>query len=431
MLGDKNMIMEIVCDGNLNNILYILKTILDIIMIIAPILAIVSLAMHIFEGTIDPDNKKNLTKIKNTIKVLMIIFFIPLLLNLVTLIIGEKTSLTSCWNNATKGSIKIKYYDKKEKSSDKTKVYTDTKSYHGKATSPNTIVINNNISVSSDCRTNNDRTRTRFHSDIITVDNKFSIDAKQNYESDSSYTTQAASYDGQYLIIGQHRKRKINGVTHRNEGGRVAWFDINTGRNIANVHVGVEGIHMDRLAYDSDRDIVLVGSNGSEKMLQIDNKTKQIKAGQKYTSMSGDNSRFFKYDPCHHLLVGLTKNIISYYQYNSTNNTYVKIGGIKLESTSKWDPQNFNIDGQVIYIANSNPGWNHSDYAVIVYDMKTGKLVEYHQMDKNASGEHVEDTIVDVNGNLWIINVTRYWRSNNYIGNAYPMPSFNNIENNE
>ena len=60
--------MNFVCDSNLNNVFYILKTILDIITIIAPILAIVSLAMHIIEGTIEPDNKNNLPKFKNTIK---------------------------------------------------------------------------------------------------------------------------------------------------------------------------------------------------------------------------------------------------------------------------------------------------------------------------------------------------------------------------
>ena len=61
------MIIEIVCDGNLNNIFYILKTILDIIMIIVPILALVSLSMTIFDSVINPDNKKKLPKFKNTI----------------------------------------------------------------------------------------------------------------------------------------------------------------------------------------------------------------------------------------------------------------------------------------------------------------------------------------------------------------------------
>ena len=387
-------------------------------MIIVPILALVSLSMTIFDSVINPDNKKNLSKFKNTIIALMIIFFIPVLINLVTLIIGEKTDITSCWNNARRSSLKTKYYDKEEKTSEKTKVYTDTKNYHGKTTTQD-IIINNQVSLSNDCPSNYGRTRIGFNNVTIESESKFSIDAKQNYESDSYYTTQAAAYDGQYLIIGQHRNRTINGVRHRNEGGRVVWFDLTTGKNVVNVPVGAEGIHMDRLAYDSDRDVVLVGSNGSEKMLQIDNKTKLIMSREKYTSMSGGSSKFFKYDPCHHVLLGLNGNTISYYKYEESKNTYVKIGAIELEKSPKWDPQNFNTDGQVIYIANSNPGWAREEYALIVYDMKTGKMLEYHKMGKNANSEHIEDSIIDVNGYLWIINVTRYWRSTNYIGNAY------------
>ena len=175
-LGGESIILEIVCDSNLNNIFYILKTILDIIMIIAPILAIVSLAMHIFNGTIDPDNKKNLSKFKNTIKALMIIFIIPLLINIVALIIGEKTSLTSCWNNTRRNSIKIKYYDKKEKTSKKTKAYTDSKKYHGKTKAPGLISNSSNISTNLNFTCTSRTVKAQFSCDTLRIVEKHLYD---------------------------------------------------------------------------------------------------------------------------------------------------------------------------------------------------------------------------------------------------------------
>ena len=202
------MIMELVCDGNLNNIFYILKTILDIIMIIAPILAIVSLVMHIFNGTIDPDNKKNLTKFKNTIKALMIIFMIPLLINIVTSIVGEKTSLTSCWNNTKRSSIKIKYYDKKEKKSKKTKVYTDPKKYHGKTNAPST---SSNVSSNLNFTCTSTKVKSKFSCDTLRIVEKhlYDFDATNFDKVIASYggfDSYAKSVGG---IFGEYYGKKI------------------------------------------------------------------------------------------------------------------------------------------------------------------------------------------------------------------------------
>ena len=188
-LGGEIFILNVVCDSNLNNIFYILKTILDIIMIIAPILAIVSLAMHIFEEIIDPDNKKNIQKLKNTIKALMIIFIIPLLINIVTLIIGEKTSLTSCWNNTRRSSIKIKYYDKKENTSKKTKVYTDSKNYHGKTNASGIVSNNPNIFSNLNFTCKSKIVKAQFSCDTLSIVEKhlYELNANNFYNVINSY----------------------------------------------------------------------------------------------------------------------------------------------------------------------------------------------------------------------------------------------------
>lgn len=400
-------------------ILKVLKYFLTIIQIIAPIIAIVSLIV-IFIKIIKSSDIKEMNKyrsnINNILVSLVIIFLIPSLIHLTMYIIGNNTKITSCWNEIDNITLnpKSKYIEKKDNKSKtkKTKVYTDKSEYKGEVTQ----FYSN---ASKNCPKEVRRTRTTYNSITLSADTSFSINARQNFENGNWYTTQVAAYDCQNIIVGQHKSYTVNGVLHKNEGGRVAWFDIDTGKNIANVAIGKEGTHMARMAYDSDRDVVLIGSVGTDNLIQIDNKTKQIITSPKYATMTGGGSFFIKYDPYNHQLVGLSRNVISYYKYNPTNNTYQKTSSITLKNTKMWDPQNFNTDGQVIYIANSNPHWGSSNYGVLVYDMKTGTLLENHKLDSNVTGGHIEDVIVDINGNLWLICPATYWRAKNYVAHSF------------
>ena len=296
------------CTG-INPIIKILKDFLTITQIAAPIIAIIALIILFLKIVISSDIKE-MDKYKKNIKKilisLIILFLIPSIVNLTMYLLGDKYKVSNCWNNVDSISLdtKSKYIPKKEKSKDRTKVYTDPADYKGKVSSYAS-------NASEKCPKEVRRTRTMFNSVTLKADTSFSINARQNFESGMWYTTQVASYDCQNIIAGQHRSYTVNGVMHKNEGGRVAWFDITTGRNIASVNIGNEGTHMARLAYDSDRNVVLVGSGGDEKLIQIDNKTKRIINGQKYTAMSGGSSYFIKYDPYNHLLVGLSRNVIS------------------------------------------------------------------------------------------------------------------------
>ena len=97
------MILDIQCSSiALNNFFYITKTILNIIMIVAPILAIFSGVLIFFQLTSNPDNKKLVNKLKNATIALIVLFFIPLFVNLTMALIGNKTSISECYNTSQK-----------------------------------------------------------------------------------------------------------------------------------------------------------------------------------------------------------------------------------------------------------------------------------------------------------------------------------------
>ena len=106
------MILDIQCSSLvLNNFLYITKTIMTIIMIAAPILAIISLIILFTKMTMDPDNKKLLNNLKNAVIALVVIFFIPVFVNVTMLLIGNRTNISNCYNNSTRPSSYTKYQE--------------------------------------------------------------------------------------------------------------------------------------------------------------------------------------------------------------------------------------------------------------------------------------------------------------------------------
>lgn len=88
--------------AELNNIMYIIKNILNVIMIIAPILAIIMLAILFTQKVIDPDKKGSTNKIKNTFIALAVLFFIPTIVTAVMYMLGQNTEISKCYVSATK-----------------------------------------------------------------------------------------------------------------------------------------------------------------------------------------------------------------------------------------------------------------------------------------------------------------------------------------
>ena len=87
-------------DPGLQSVLAIVKNILSLIQIIGPILAIIMLAVHLIRMMKNPDDKKGLPRVHNTLLALALLFFIPMFVNALFGILGESTTFSSCWNSA-------------------------------------------------------------------------------------------------------------------------------------------------------------------------------------------------------------------------------------------------------------------------------------------------------------------------------------------
>ena len=120
----------------------IMKTVLDMVHIIGPILLLVSISINVLKLVKHEDSseeKKLVKNIRNSIIATVILFLLPALLNLTMLIISNvgiknTTNIDDCWNSVNKISLstKGKYISKTDtKKKDPTKVYTDTSDYHG------------------------------------------------------------------------------------------------------------------------------------------------------------------------------------------------------------------------------------------------------------------------------------------------------------
>ena len=106
------LVTEEMCNSaDLNTMLYIAKNVLNIIMIIAPILAIVSMIIIFFQMMNNPDNQKLIKKLVNAVKALIIVFFIPLVVNIVMSLVGSSSEFSKCYLNATKPSLYSEYID--------------------------------------------------------------------------------------------------------------------------------------------------------------------------------------------------------------------------------------------------------------------------------------------------------------------------------
>ena len=83
----------------LGAILSMIKRAINIIQIIVPILLMISLIFTFIKLMNDPDNKKLLPRIKNAALATVIVFMIPVFVNVVMSMLGENFSVSACWNS--------------------------------------------------------------------------------------------------------------------------------------------------------------------------------------------------------------------------------------------------------------------------------------------------------------------------------------------
>ena len=87
-------------DYALAYVLFFIKKFLTVIQIIGPIVALVGITMHFIKLMTNPDNKKNNVLIKNWIIALLLLFFIPAIINVVMQLFNGRFDLPTCWAKA-------------------------------------------------------------------------------------------------------------------------------------------------------------------------------------------------------------------------------------------------------------------------------------------------------------------------------------------
>ena len=82
----------------LASVLKIVKNILNFVQILGPILCIISLVVYIIRLINNPEDKKEKGKLKNIIIALLLVFFIPLIVNAAMVLCDDSFSFAACWN---------------------------------------------------------------------------------------------------------------------------------------------------------------------------------------------------------------------------------------------------------------------------------------------------------------------------------------------
>ena len=149
------MILKVTCsDYGIVLFVKILKTIFDMILILAPALAIISIAYLVFRIVTSSDVDKNdalRKRIKNVLISLVVIFFLPIFINLLmsATFMKDTFEISACWEEADSVifSKNSKYIpnEKKKKDNENNSYIIDPSKYEGKGSNgdPNENLKNN------------------------------------------------------------------------------------------------------------------------------------------------------------------------------------------------------------------------------------------------------------------------------------------------
>ena len=81
-------------------LMYIASKFIDILQIIVPILAIIGLGINLVKAVTDPEDKKVLSRIKNCVIALIMVFAIPVLVNTTMNLLTDGYSIEGCFEIA-------------------------------------------------------------------------------------------------------------------------------------------------------------------------------------------------------------------------------------------------------------------------------------------------------------------------------------------
>lgn len=87
-------------DAGLAHILGIMKDVLGLIQMIGPIIAIVGIVLALIKLMINPEEKKYKNLIRNWAIALVMLFILPVIVNVVMGLFDNSFSFSACWNAA-------------------------------------------------------------------------------------------------------------------------------------------------------------------------------------------------------------------------------------------------------------------------------------------------------------------------------------------
>ena len=94
-------VMETCSSPALSSVLPVVKTILLIIQIVVPVTLLVASTIELVKLSINPEDKDGFRKILNKVIAAIIVFILPVLMNVIMGVVGESTTFSDCWNNAS------------------------------------------------------------------------------------------------------------------------------------------------------------------------------------------------------------------------------------------------------------------------------------------------------------------------------------------
>ncbi len=111
--------------------LTVAKKIINLIQLIGPILCIVSMAYILVKMIQNPDDKKIPNRLRNSAIALVLIFFVPLIVNAFINILGDGSEFKNCWESANQSYDNAKYHEINSDNGKTIKVYESPSKYQG------------------------------------------------------------------------------------------------------------------------------------------------------------------------------------------------------------------------------------------------------------------------------------------------------------
>ncbi len=141
-------------DPALGSVLAVIKNILNLLQIIGPITCMIMAAFYLIMLVKNPEDKKGLPKLRNSLIALVVLFLIPTLVNATMGLLDDSTTLSECWNNAVISPGGGTYIDPNSGGNRGT-IYENPSNYEGGESNPNNNGTNNSSNTNNNSNSSN------------------------------------------------------------------------------------------------------------------------------------------------------------------------------------------------------------------------------------------------------------------------------------